>query len=317
MRRKRGKIFLRTEKKRKTISGITVALIIVLSLSLSCLMCSCGNNSEETGSEDEYDFQLSQGQEQSLDIGSDGKKIEWKSTNKNVATVSKDGRIIAGEPGETEITVKVDGKTRKYKVKIEADEEKVKDSSKENKDSGKKPKDKTEKKKKNKNNTKKSESKSKKSTKKKEKSEPQQPQNVTMPAIRTAIVDAKQGDKEVKVNVDIENNPGVLGMLLKINYDSSALTLKSASNGKAVSDALSLTSSKKLQDGCSFVWDGLDLTDDQIRDGTILNLVFDVAPNADEGKYTVTFSYDEGDIIDRDLESVKMTVIDGGINVRK
>lgn len=48
--------------------------------------------------------------------------------------------------------------------------------------------------------------------------------------------------RDVVVKVNIENNPGVLGMKFSIFFDDSVLTIKSVDNGDAIKDVLTMTS---------------------------------------------------------------------------
>lgn len=312
----------RTEKKN---NKKLIAALLLLVVFAAIVMCSCSKHSGDAdsnvkGSEnDEYDFQITQGEEQHIDIDGNGKEVKWKSKDKNIATVDKNGNIVAGEPGETEIIVKSNGKTYTYKVKVE--EKNKDDKSKKKKSGSDKESDKEKAKKKSdsekKQDKKANEEKSEKKSDKKTGKETEKTAKSEVPAIRVANVSAKPGAKEVAVTVDIENNPGVLGMLLQIHYDSDALTLRKASNGSAFKDILDLTKGKTLQDGCKFIWDGIEISDDQILDGTVLTLYFDISPGADAGVYDISFSYDDGDIISGELEPIKLSVINGSITVGK
>ena len=300
-----------------------ILLLMILSCLLIAGLCACGQDEaepESSGSNDgPVSVELQEGQDQSLDLKSSG-EVTWKTKDKKVATVSDDGRIVAGEPGETDVTVESDGKTYTYHVKVEdknskkSDESKDKKSDSTEKDKKKKKDASDESKDENKDSS--NDSDSNKKNKKKKKSEETQavPEN-TNPLIQVGAVSAKPGDKDVTVKVMVRNNPGILGMILTLRYDSKALTLKSASNGKAFKDVLKLTKPGELTDGCRFLWDGLELTEDQIKDGDILTLTFDVSKKAKAGDHVVLVSYDEGDIIDGNLETLKMGVIDGKVTV--
>ncbi len=138
----------------------------------------------------------------------------------------------------------------------------------------------------------------------------------TGPVIEVATVSAKAGDKSVRVAVSVRNNPGILGMILTVHYDSRNLTLKNSSVGSAVKDVLVMTKPGAYEDGCRFTWDGIEISSDQIKDGAILVLEFNVA-SAAQGECPVTVSYEDGEIVDNDLISVQPAIIDGGINVSK
>ena len=61
----------------------------------------------------------------------------------------------------------------------------------------------------------------------------------------------------VSVNVSIKDNPGILGSVLRVEYDSK-LTLTDAKSGEAFS-TLVMTKPGKFGSPSKFVWDGQDL----------------------------------------------------------
>lgn len=79
----------------------------------------------------------------------------------------------------------------------------------------------------------------------------------------------------VDVQISIKGNPGILGARLSVAFDDG-LTLVGASNGDAFS-VLTMTKPGKLVSPCQFVWDGQDITNEDIKDGVILTLTFAVA----------------------------------------
>lgn len=141
------------------------------------------------------------------------------------------------------------------------------------------------------------------------------PEN-TLPTIQVGCETAKPGET-VRIPVKVKNNPGILGMILTIGYDENILQLVHGENGEAVADVLTLTPSKVLQNGAKFVWDGLDLTPEDIKDGVILLLDFKIADTAEAGKYSINFGYAAGDIINTDLDSISPQLEQGYIMVEK
>ena len=136
----------------------------------------------------------------------------------------------------------------------------------------------------------------------------------TEPTIMVDSVTVKSG-KNVQVIVKIENNPGILGMTLTANYDESFLTLESVENGEAFNGILDLTTSKDLKSGSRFVWDGVDISDDNIKNGTMLIMNFKVSSTASTGNYPITLTYADGDIVDKNLSEVAVQIVNGYIAV--
>lgn len=121
---------------------------------------------------------------------------------------------------------------------------------------------------------------------------------------------------DVDIEVKIDNNPGVLGMALAVEYDMDNLTLENAINGEAFSNVLDFTASKALFSGTRFLWDGIELNPQDIKNGTILTLRFHISDTAKEGKYPITVTYRAGDIVDNNLSNIDLNIENGGITVK-
>lgn len=131
--------------------------------------------------------------------------------------------------------------------------------------------------------------------------------------IKLDTIYAKPGTT-VEYNVSIENNPGILGAILTLTYDND-LTLISAESGEVFSN-LAMTKPGKLVSNGKFIWDGQDISEDEIFDGNILKLTFKVADKAKiEETLNVGVSYSYGDFVDKDLKPVKLNISAGGIRV--
>lgn len=137
------------------------------------------------------------------------------------------------------------------------------------------------------------------------------------PAIIVGDAVAQPGAKTVQVPVYINSNPGILGMTLAINYDDNAMTLANAVNGDAFKDVLVLTKANALQNNCNFTWDGEAITKDNVKDGVMLLLVFDIPEDAKEGKYNVGFYYNSGDIVNGDLLPIDLELRNGTVTITK
>lgn len=118
----------------------------------------------------------------------------------------------------------------------------------------------------------------------------------------------------VDVTVDVKDNPGILGATVSLKYDEG-LTLTDATAGDAFS-SLVLTKPGKMQSPCKFVWDGQEITADDIKDGTILKLSFKVSDTAKSGEsYKISVSCGAGDMVDADLNAVDVKTEDGEIGI--
>lgn len=122
--------------------------------------------------------------------------------------------------------------------------------------------------------------------------------------------------QETQVQILIQNNPGILGMTLSVYYDEASCTMKEATTGEALEGILDLTASNTLGSGMRLMWDGIDIAQEDVKDGVIANLTFCIADNAPAGKLPITVRCYDGDAVDRDLQSVALQIENGYIQVR-
>lgn len=106
---------------------------------------------------------------------------------------------------------------------------------------------------------------------------------------------------EVVVPVKIENNPGVLSARIQLIWDETAMELLSAQRGEAFPDSLVMTPPAKLFSGCCFLWDGVSIAQQDIKDGEILLLSFRLLK---AGKYPLSVRYEREDVIGADLQDL-------------
>lgn len=136
------------------------------------------------------------------------------------------------------------------------------------------------------------------------------------PKLVISSTQAAPGDT-VEVTASLVNNPGILGMSFVLSYDESVLKLTKAENGEATEGVLDMNCSEELGNGCIFLWDGESIASDQIKDGEILKITFEVLDTAADGKTPVKLIGEEDGIFDNDLQNVTLTVDDGYVSVEK
>ena len=120
--------------------------------------------------------------------------------------------------------------------------------------------------------------------------------------------------KTVLVNVSLQNNPGMWGMDLAVNYDKTKLTLVSVTNGMVFADAEwtkgNLSGEKYI---LSYEAGGLE---NITANGVIATLEFTVNEDAQaDDFYEISVSFNNGDIINADFEEINPAVVSGGIIV--
>lgn len=113
----------------------------------------------------------------------------------------------------------------------------------------------------------------------------------------------------VCVPITISNNTGICGSTISIKYDSR-LTLTRIDKGEAW-ETLTMTKPGNLSaNPVKITWDGLE---EDYTNGTIAMLTFS-AP-AEPGKYDIQVSYDDGDIVNGNLETVYPIIEQGYIEI--
>ena len=133
------------------------------------------------------------------------------------------------------------------------------------------------------------------------------------PTVTVANVTTTPGTT-INVDISIKNNPGILGAVFTLSYDER-LTLTNAVSGDAFG-ALAMTKPGKYQSPCQFTWDGLELSESDIKDGVFLTLTFDVSDSIDsETACDISLSYDTGDIVDANLNPINVSITNGSVNV--
>lgn len=147
-------------------------------------------------------------------------------------------------------------------------------------------------------------------------SEDKTPTDTKTPTLSVSNVSASAGENNVEVTVSVQNNPGILGMVLSVAYDESALTLMDASIGDAVKDTLSMTKPGEFKSQCRFVWDGEQIQKKNVHDGNIITLKFSVSKSAAAGRYPIDIFFNDGDIVDNDLKQLDFWVVNGSVTVK-
>lgn len=119
----------------------------------------------------------------------------------------------------------------------------------------------------------------------------------------------------VNVDVVIADNPGILGMTLKLEFDETVATLIEVQNGSALS-GMSFTSPKgeALKSGCLLPWDAESVSEDDIKDGVVATLTFQIADTAPANE-TISISVSCVDALDKDAQSLPISTVSGRLQV--
>ncbi len=120
---------------------------------------------------------------------------------------------------------------------------------------------------------------------------------------------------EVTVNITVSNNPGIVGCEFTLKWDER-LTLKKVESGEAFA-ALTFTppASTTGKTEAIFIWDSMSIDADDIKDGVILSLTFEVDVAVNDAVLPVTLSYTYGNIQDMNDNPVAVNFTNGSVTV--
>ncbi len=120
--------------------------------------------------------------------------------------------------------------------------------------------------------------------------------------------------RRVAVNISLVNNPGIVSVKLRVNFNAEVLTLVE------VNDLGNLGTAEhkpELVSPYTLAWNNDTVAENFTYNGAIVTLVFEVAEDATVGDYPVEISYDYSnyDIYNINLEKVKFYTTNGSILV--
>lgn len=116
-------------------------------------------------------------------------------------------------------------------------------------------------------------------------------------------------NEEIIVPIKISNNTGICGATLSISYDES-LSLKSISTGNAFSSLIMTKPGNLTANPFNLVFDGIEA---DTTNGVIAYLCFNAM--TENGIYNIFISYEEGDIVNGNLEPLVVETSGGKVTV--
>lgn len=127
-------------------------------------------------------------------------------------------------------------------------------------------------------------------------------------------VSAKPGET-ADVAIRAENNPGIVALMLRIDYDPAALTLTSVDNGEVFASNTALFGKDLTATPYTVLWeDGLS-TEDHTGDGVLVTLHFTVKNDVQEGDYGIKLEVDTASTFNTDLEKVAFQTQNGTVHI--
>ena len=138
--------------------------------------------------------------------------------------------------------------------------------------------------------------------------------NENSPVIKVGNAKGKAG-QTVNVTIALANNPGIVSMLLNLNYDNSALTLTNVVD-EGVLGSQSHSNDYDLNPYILY-WNNGSATQNYTVNGNIVTLTFRIKDGTEEKDYPITLSYDSDSdaIFDIDFNPVEFAIINGVVTV--
>ena len=133
--------------------------------------------------------------------------------------------------------------------------------------------------------------------------------------ISVESVTIPKGTDVATVNIQVANNPGIMGAILKISVDDQVFGFDSGTQigfpGLTLtSPGPSVTSSPYI-----FMMDAMELSDSDRCDGTLFAVTFKVKDADVTGEFEVSLSYEEGAIFDEEYIDLDVTLVNGTITI--
>jgi len=136
------------------------------------------------------------------------------------------------------------------------------------------------------------------------------------PLIYAESVTVSKGTGVVTMNIRIRNNPGILGAVLKVSVNDAVFAFREGA--KSGYPGLTLTSPGPgaTASPYTFMLDGLELSADDKKDGTLFTITFKIKDTTVTGRYDVKLSCDTGAIFNEKYDDLKIGLENGTITIQ-
>ncbi len=131
--------------------------------------------------------------------------------------------------------------------------------------------------------------------------------------ITVGSASGKPGE-EIKITIKITNNPGIISLLLNLEYDKSVLTLTRVENGAVFNSSAASFGNKYDVSPYKMVWED-GLSSNNTKTGNLVLLTFRIADNAKNGKTFLNVSVDKDSTFDYDLKGISFSIEQGNIEI--
>ena len=120
---------------------------------------------------------------------------------------------------------------------------------------------------------------------------------------------------QISVQVVMANNPGLVTLLLRVEYDSSVLTLQSVTDGGLFGEGNAYFGNDTTADPYVLMWEDGLATENHTANGTLATLTFSVAENAQPGDTEISVTADSDSTLNVDLKHVQLNAQNGIVTI--
>ena len=132
----------------------------------------------------------------------------------------------------------------------------------------------------------------------------------SLPTFTMETIYVSAGDTRQDMLVSLENNPGIAGLQVILEYNDQVLTVAKVGNEEAF-DGLSYQKPANYKNGCTLLWYGAE--PDEIMDSDAFYIRFSIAADAPAGTYPVKLIVVKA--YDVDKNNVEVVIISGNVIV--
>ncbi len=119
--------------------------------------------------------------------------------------------------------------------------------------------------------------------------------------------------KTITIPVDIQKNPGIVSMTLKVAYDTSVLTLVGVEDTGLMPGEMHTST---YISPYTLTWENDTVRENYTVSGTLVNLTFTVSETAEPGEYSIKVTTPVDGIYNYDGENVDFYMVNGCVTVR-
>lgn len=135
----------------------------------------------------------------------------------------------------------------------------------------------------------------------------------SVPQLELSRVEAKAGDKNIEVKVNVKNNPGIASLAFDLIYDKKHLKLTGFKyNTEDLNGASTVPFNSDADPACLSMVNG---SENITGDFNFATLYFDVLEGA-KGGYPIIVTCDDENVYNIDETNVKLEIVNGLINVK-